>query len=65
MIHRIIAIGLIYLFISVAWLILGQTVHLRTVEQDGKLKDAVGQLWGTAQTQQAPQVYRLERRHTR
>ncbi len=61
MIHRIIAIGLIFVCISVAWLILGQTVHLRTLEQDGKLKDAVGQLWGTAQTQQAPQVYRLER----
>ncbi|MDE3256744.1 MAG: inner membrane CreD family protein [Gemmatimonadota bacterium] len=61
MIHRIIAIGLIFVCISVAWLILGQTVHLRTMEQDGKLKDAVGQLWGTSQTQQAPQVYRLER----
>lgn len=61
MIQRIIAIGLIFVCISVAWLILGQTIHLRTLEQDGKLKDAVGQLWGTAQTQQAPQVYRLER----
>lgn len=61
MVQRIIAIGLIFVCISVAWLILGQTVHLRTVEQDGKLRDAVGQLWGTAQTQKAPQVYRLER----
>ncbi|MDE2889650.1 MAG: inner membrane CreD family protein [Gemmatimonadota bacterium] len=61
MVQRIIAIGLIFVCISVAWLILGQTIHLRTLEQDGKLKDAVGQLWGTAQTQQAPQVYRLER----
>ncbi len=61
MILRIAAIGFIYLCISVAWLILGQTIHLRTLEQDGKLKDAVGQLWGTAQTQKAPQVYRLER----
>ena len=61
MVQRIIAIGLIFIGISVAWLILGQTIHLRTQEQDGKLKDAVGQLWGTAQTQQTPQVYRLER----
>lgn len=61
MVQRIIAVGLIYIGISLAWLILGQTIHLRTLEQDGKLKDAVGQLWGTAQTQQAPQVYRLER----
>ncbi len=61
MVQRIIAIGLIFVCISVAWLILGQTIHMRTLEQDGKLKDAVGQLWGTAQTQQAPQIYRLER----
>ncbi|MDE2998644.1 MAG: inner membrane CreD family protein [Gemmatimonadota bacterium] len=61
MVLRIIAVGLIYIGISVAWLILGQTVHLRTQEQDGKLKDAVGQLWGTAQTQRAPQIYRLDR----
>ena len=61
MVQRIIAIGLIYSCISVAWLILGQTIHLRTLEQDDKLKDAVGQLWGTAQTQRAPQIYRLNR----
>lgn len=61
MVLRIIATGVIYVCISVAWLILGQTIHLRTLEQDDKLEDAVGQLWGTAQTQQAPQIYRLDR----
>ncbi len=61
MILRIAAIGFIYLCTSVAWLILGQTIHLRTLEQDDKLEEAVGQLWGTAQTQHAPQIYRLER----
>ncbi len=61
MIQRIAAVGFIYLCISVAWLILGQTIHLRTSRQDNKLKDSVGQLWGTAQTQQAPQIYWLDR----
>ncbi len=61
MVQRIAAIGFIFLSISVGWLILGQTIHLRTMRQDDKLKDAVGQLWGTAQTQQTPQIYRLDR----
>ncbi len=61
MVQRIIAVGSIYIGISVAWLILGQTIHLRTVKQGNKLKDSVGQLWGTAQTQQAPQIYWLDR----
>lgn len=61
MIQRIAAIGFIFLCISVAWLILGQTIHLRTSTQGSRLKDSVGQLWGTAQTQQAPQVYWLNR----
>ena len=61
MVQRIAAIGFIFLCISVAWLILGQTIHLRTSRQDNKLKDSVGQLWGTVQTQQAPQIYWLDR----
>ena len=61
MVHRIIAIGLIYVCVSAAWLILGQTVHLRTLTQDNKLRGAVGQLWGTAQFQRAPQIYWLDR----
>ena len=61
MVRRIAAIGFIYSCITIAWLILGATVHFRTQDQDDKLKSAVGQLWGTAQTQQAPQIYWLER----
>ncbi len=57
MIQRIVAIGLIFASITVAWLILGATVTFRTHEQDTKLKNAVGQLWGSAQTQQAPTAY--------
>ena len=61
MIQRIVAIGIIYLGITVAWLILGAAVQFRTETQDDKLKSAVSQLWGVPQTQQAPQIYWLER----
>ncbi len=57
MIHRTIAIGFIFASLTVAWLILGATVTYRTHEQDAKLKNAVGQLWGSAQTQEAPTAY--------
>ena len=61
MVKRITAIGVIYFCIAVGWIILSATVHFRTEEQDDKLKNAVGQLWGTAQTQRVPQIYWLDR----
>ncbi|MCE2436163.1 MAG: hypothetical protein J4F29_25100, partial [Candidatus Latescibacteria bacterium] len=61
MVKRIIAIGIIYFCIAVGWIILSATTYIRTEEQDDKLKSAVGQLWGTAQTQRAPQIYWLDR----
>ena len=61
MVKRIIAIGVIFFCIAVGWIILSATTYIRTEEQDDKLKSAVGQLWGTAQTQRAPQIYWLER----
>ena len=61
MVKRIIAIGIIFFCIAVGWIILSATTYIRTEEQDDKLKSAVGQLWGTAQTQKAPQIYWLER----
>lgn len=57
MTHRIIAIGFIFVSLTIAWLILGITVTYRTHEQDTKLKNAVDQLWGSAQTQKAPTAY--------
>lgn len=51
------AIFLIYVFVVVAWLILGATILKRTHTQDYKLKGMVGQLWGTMQMQRAPSVY--------
>lgn len=52
-------IFLIYVFITAAWLVLGATILKRTHTQDYKLKDMVGQLWGTVQMQRAPTVYYL------
>jgi inner membrane protein involved in colicin E2 resistance len=57
MLKRITAIGFIFLSTTLAWLILGTTVTNRTQRQDVKLKDAVGQLWGTVQRQKAPKVF--------
>ena len=61
MTKRIIAIGFVFCCTTLAWFLLGATVQFRTHQQDRKLKAAVGQLWGTAQTQQAPQVYWIEK----
>jgi hypothetical protein len=51
------AIVFIYICTAIAWFILGSTILYRTKTQDDKLKDAVGQLWGTMQIQKAPSVY--------
>ena len=50
-------IFLIYVFIVVAWLILGATILKRTHTQDYKLRGMVSQLWGTMQVQKAPSIY--------
>jgi len=60
LIKRIFAIGFVFCCTSLAWFVLGATVEFRTHRQDKKLKNAVGQLWGTPQTQQAPEVYWAE-----
>ncbi|OGC84011.1 MAG: hypothetical protein A2W07_03350 [candidate division Zixibacteria bacterium RBG_16_43_9] len=54
---KIAAIVLIYICTAAAWFILGSTVLYRTNTQDDKLKDVVGQLWGTTQVQKAPSVF--------
>jgi inner membrane protein involved in colicin E2 resistance len=54
---RIGALAFIFVCTSVAWVILGGVTTSRTAEQDFKLKNAVGQLWGTVQKQYAPYVF--------
>jgi inner membrane protein involved in colicin E2 resistance len=57
MVKRIAAMLFIYLCTSLAWIVLGTTVSVRTYDQDQGLKGAVERLWGTAQRQRAPLVY--------
>ncbi len=51
------AIFLIYVFMVLAWMVLGATILKRTYAQDYKLKGMVSQLWGSMQIQKAPSVY--------
>ena len=57
MVSRIIAIIFIYICCTVAWVILGTTVLVRSETQDGKLRGMVGKLWGTPHRQQAPEAW--------
>ena len=57
MIKRIFALGFIYVCTVFGWIILAGTMMVRTDHQDEKLRIAVGQLWGTKLTQQAPLIY--------
>lgn len=57
MIKQLVAILFIYLATCGAWGILGATVLSRTYSSDTTNYQAVSQLWGTAQVQEAPSVY--------
>ena len=57
MAKRIAALVFIFVMTSVAWMILGGTTEIRSRTQDRKLREAVGQLWGSVQKQKAPEVY--------
>ena len=48
---RIVAISVIFLFTTVAWMILGETIFQRTYGQDESLKSRVSSTWGTPQAQ--------------
>jgi inner membrane protein involved in colicin E2 resistance len=48
------AIGGIFLFTSIAWLILGGTISQRTHNAGSRLSSRVQSIWGAAQTQRAP-----------
>lgn len=57
MAKRIAPIALIFIFASIAWMVLGGSTQYRTLTQDAKLRDKVGQLWGTIHRQEAPKVF--------
>ncbi len=56
MLARMAAIVFIFLCITGAWIVLGNTVTRRTTSQDESLKNVVSQLWGTQQRQLAPRI---------
>jgi hypothetical protein len=64
MVRRIIAIAFIFICSSIAWVILGSNIFMRTRGSDQNLRSAVGSTWGTAQAQRAPVAF-TERIETR
>ncbi|HEY9231718.1 MAG TPA: inner membrane CreD family protein [Blastocatellia bacterium] len=54
MVHRIIAIAVVYLVAVAGWVFLAGTITYRTGNQDDSLKREVNQLWGTPLEQRAP-----------
>jgi hypothetical protein len=53
---RLVAIALIFIGASVAWLILGATLVQRTQDSDSSQRSRLSAQWGSSQTQQAPIV---------
>jgi len=51
---RLFAIVVIFVLAAGAWLVLAGSVEIRSTSTDERLGDAVGGLWGSTQTQQAP-----------
>ena len=63
MTRRLIAIAVIYVFTTVAWMILGATLFERSRSSDQRLRGRVSSTWGTPQYQQAPSAF-LEKTET-
>ena len=59
---RLMAIILIFVATSVAWVILASSVMWRSENLDSSLRQRVERLWGTAQRQVAPRAYARYRR---
>ena len=54
MVKNIVAIGLVYIIATLSWVFLGATIVSRTDSQQSRLREEVGQLWGTPLVQRAP-----------
>jgi inner membrane protein involved in colicin E2 resistance len=54
MARRIVAIVLIFICSTLAWMILGATIFARTYDTDSRLKGRVASNWGASQQQEAP-----------
>jgi hypothetical protein len=55
-IKRLIAIGFIFMCVSIAWFVLAGATMSRTHSADSHLRSRVSQLWGAPQAQLPPQV---------
>src|SRR5262249_30732742 len=53
-VKRIIALCVIFVFATIAWMILGATIFTRTYGVDNSLRSRVSSTWGTAQLQGPP-----------
>ena len=55
--RRLLAVAVIFVFASLAWLALGASIFARTGEFDSRLGHEVAQLWGGEHVQRAPRVW--------
>lgn len=60
MFKHLAAIVFVFFCVCVAWMILGGTVMGRTEHQDRQLRSQVAGLWGSPQSQAAPELKRVE-----
>jgi len=51
---RVLALVVIFIFATIAWMILGATIFQRTYDQDSSLHSRVSSTWGSAQVQSPP-----------
>src|SRR5262249_47614387 len=51
---RVLALVVIFIFATVAWMILGATIFQRTYDQDSSLRSKVSSTWGSPQVQSPP-----------
>src|SRR5262245_25931283 len=51
---RILALVVIFIFATIAWMILGATIFQRTYDQDSSLRSKVSSTWGSPQVQSPP-----------
>ena len=56
MTNRLVAMAVIFCGATLAWLILSQTLSARTDDSDESNRQRLSAQWGSAQTQQAPQI---------
>ena len=56
---RLLAIGFIFIFTTMAWMILGKAISSRTQHSESESSASVGKGWGPAQGQEQPTIWYL------